>query len=813
MLSQAPIVPSDPKAAGLFRDLDWMLVAHETPATTFAPLNAAWRATLFAALCVLFLTGGVAVILARILIAPISRLTSVAARIAAGDFTTQAQVESHDEIGVLARTFNNMLEALSHTREELEESETLYRSLVDYSPDMILVHRHGRVLFVNPAGAKLLGAHSPDQLLGQSLLDMVPAQVRHFVEKEIERVQESTGPTPVLQHPVYRLDGTSFESEFRAIPISYAGEPAVQFVLRDITARKQAEEQIRQLFSEVERQKAELELRVAQRTAELNALNQQLHEELSERQRLMQSLVESEASFQMLFEASPDAILLVDPYDPHVSWPIVDCNEAACAMNGYTRQELIGQSVDVLHERPGVGAERQAYLQFLRDEGVLHRDGFHRHRDGHIFPIEVSSSLISFAGRELVLGIDRDITQRKQAEEALRQAKEAAEESRKASEAASRAKSEFLSRMSHELRTPMNAILGFAQLLEMSRKEPLSSTQSERVKQIVKGGQHLLELINEILDISRIEADRLQVSPEPVSVRQSIQEALDLTVPLAIKRQIQIVTRLGRMEDNCFVMADRQRFKQVLLNLLGNAVKYNYDGGSVIISCERVPSDFLRISIADSGPGITRENLARLFIPFERLGGDQANVEGTGLGLVLAKRLVELMKGRIGVESIVGKGSIFWIELPIAESPVERLQRTGGTAGLPSLSPAVRTILYVEDNVANFDLIRQVLADYSQIELLWAADVKTGMVLASDRHLDLLLLDVHLAGRDGAEILRQVKQHQETAKVPVIVISADATPGQAERMMACGAHAYLTKPLNVKQFVRLIEELLGEKEF
>jgi PAS domain S-box-containing protein len=814
MLSQARLLSADTDDVEVFQNLDWTVIAHEKPATMFAPLHTAWRSALLAMVIVLFLTSGVAVILAQVLIAPITRLTKVAAQIAAGDLTTQAQIESQDEIGTLANTFNNMLQTILRTQQELRESETLYRSLVDDSPDMIMVHRHGKVLFVNPAGVKLLGADNTDQLVGQSLLEMVPVHVRDFVEAELEQVQESMAPIPALEQKMYRLDGTSFESEFRVIPISYAGEPAIQFVLRDITERKQAEEQIHRLLTELERQKEDLEVRVAERTEELRQLNQRLREELAERQQLMTSLRQSEERFRLLFGASPDAIFLIDPHDEQTIYPIVDCNQAAADMNGYTREELIGQSIDSLNVKKGTRQDFASILQFLRDQGAVHGvEAVHRRKDGHIFPIEYSTTLIKVGERELVLGIDRDITGRKQAEEALRQAKEAAEESRRAAEAASRAKSEFLSRMSHELRTPMNAILGFAQLLEMSRKEPLTSTQRERVKQIVKGGQHLLDLINEILDISRIEANRLQMSPEPVSVRESIQEALDLTVPLAIKRQIQIVTRLGRMEDQPFVLADRQRFKQVLLNLLGNAVKYNFDGGSVIISCEQVPSNRWRLSVADTGPGISQENLARLFIPFERLGANPPNVEGTGLGLVLAKRLVELMKGRIGVESAPGRGSTFWIELPAAESPVERLQRIGGTGGLPLLSTVGRTILYVEDNVANFELIRQVLADYSQIELLWAADIKTGMERVSDRHLDLLLLDVHLAGMDGAEILQRLKQDKETAGVPVVVISADATPGQIERLLACGAHAYLTKPLDVKRFIRLIEELLGEKEF
>jgi PAS domain S-box-containing protein len=803
LVSQASILSSDATDAEAFKALNWTLLAHEESAAAFAPLYAARRTTLLTMLFVLFLTSGIAVILAQLLIAPISRLTRVAAKIAAGDLTTQARVESRDEIGRLAGTFNTMVQALSQTRQELQDSEALYRSLVDYSPDMIAVHSHeGRTLFINPAGVKLMGAKSAEEILSRPIMDMVPTDAREEAQRGMENTLAGE-PTPLLQQKMHRLDGTSFEAEFRAIPISYAGQRAIQFVMRDITERKRAEEKIHQLLAQIEHQNDELEGRVARRTDELKALNQRLQDELTERQQLLRSLGDSEARFRLLFEASPDSILLIDPHDPNISWPIVDCNEVACTMNGYSRQQLIGQSIDILNSSPAIPTEREDYLKRVRENGVLHYEALHRNEAGQLFPVEVSTSLITFEGHELVLGIDRDITERKQIEMALQQAKEIAE-------AASRAKSEFLSRMSHELRTPMNAILGFAQLLNMSRKEPLTSIQKERVRQITKGGQHLLDLINEILDISRIEAGRLQISPEPVPLRESIQEVLDLTAPLAANRNIQLQIGL-EVEGNPFVMADRQRLKQVLLNLLSNAVKYNYDGGYVMVSCNQTPMDSWRISVTDTGSGISPENLGRLFIPFERLVTDESSVEGTGLGLALAKRLTELMQGHIGVESMVGRGSTFWIELPSAESQLALLQRTGGTGQLPVMSATARTILYVEDNVANFELIQQVLADYSQIELLWAADPQTGIESARLHHPSLILLDLHLGSRDGADVLKQLKQDVETASIPVVMVSADATSSQIERLISLGAHSYLTKPLDVKQFIQLIEELLGDE--
>jgi PAS domain S-box-containing protein len=802
LVSQAVIMADDPEEVMATESLNWIVVAHQEPAQAFAPLNEAWRATLLSTVIVLLLTAGLAVVLAQVLAAPIVRLTAATRQIGAGDLSTKAQVESRDEVGTLAATFNTMLDALAQTQQELQQSESLYRSLVDYSPDMIVVHSEGRILFINPAGVNLMRAPNAEEFVGQPVMNMIHPQDQEMAAEELEHIKDVGGPSPLLQRKMHRLDGTTFDAEFRVIPISYAGRPAIQFVMRDITERKEAEEKIRQLLMEVGRQRTDLEIRVAQRTQELNKLNLQLQDELEQRQRLVQSLQESEQRFHLVFETSPDAILLIDPHDPHASWPIVDCNEIACAMNGYTREELIGQSIDILNTTPGVPAERKAYLDRIRQRGILHQEAVHRHKDGHLFPVDISTSLLTIGERELVLGIDRDITERKQAEEVLRRTKEMAE-------AASRAKSEFLSRMSHELRTPMNAILGFAQLLTMSQKDPLTTTQKDRVKQIVKGGEHLLDLINEILDISRIEAGRVQISPEPVSIRESLQEALDLTMPLANNRSIQIQLSLPE-KSNPFVLADRQRLKQILLNLLSNAVKYNRPGGFVTIVCEVSQSDRTawRISVTDTGPGIAREDLSHLFVPFERLSADQSNVEGTGLGLALAKRLVELMQGQIGVESLLGQGSTFWIELPATESPLDRLQRTGGTGKLPAMPETHRTILYIEDNVANFELVQQVLADYGQIELLWANDFETSMALAHQRHPNLILLDLHLGGKDGREVLRQLKDNEKTANIPVIMVSADATAGQAERLMALGAHSYLTKPLDMKLFIQRIEQLL-----
>jgi PAS domain S-box-containing protein len=547
----------------------------------------------------------------------------------------------------------------------------------------------------------------------------------------------------------------------------------------------------------------EMAERVRDREAQVQAKAAALLAEFEERKHVEAALRESEARFRQFFAASPDAVLLIDPHDATTDWLIVDCNEAAGRMNGYQPEELIGQSIDLINVWPGILDERCAYLERIRQQGILQGEALHRHRDGHLFPTEVSTTLTTIGGRELLLGIERDITQRKRTDEALRKSMAAAE-------TASRAKSEFLSRMSHELRTPMNVILGFAQLLMMSHKDPITAGQKARVQQIVNGGQHLLDVINEILDLSRIEAGRLQISPEPVRVAETLREVLDLTAPLAAEHNVQI--ELGEVEmADPWVQADRQRFKQILLNLLSNAIKYNHERGRVTLTCHSTGQSSWRICVRDTGPGLTTEAQQRLFMAFERLEADKSPVQGTGLGLAIAKRLTELMQGQIGVESMEGQGSTFWIELPATESQVAQLQRAGGTGTLPMLMDHDRVILYIEDNLANYELVRQVLADHSQIDLLWATNTSAGLELARQRQPNLILLDLHLNGSDGADALRQLKQNAATAAIPVLVISADATPGQVDRLLALGAEAYLTKPLNVKRFVELIDRKLGEK--
>ncbi|MGH2808911.1 MAG: ATP-binding response regulator [Actinomycetota bacterium] len=385
--------------------------------------------------------------------------------------------------------------------------------------------------------------------------------------------------------------------------------------------------------------------------------------------------------------------------------------------------------------------------------------------------------------------------------------KEESVQAREEADRANKAKSEFLSRMSHELRTPLNAVLGFAQVLEM---DELDDDQSESVRQINKAGTHLLNLINEVLDLSRIEAGRLSMSIEPVRWHDALDECLTLMTPLAADRGITLHADLDGTSVE-FLRADHQRLKQILLNLLSNAVKYNSEEGTIIVSAKEADAG-LRISVTDTGDGIPADKINRLFNPFERLEADRTTIEGTGLGLALTKRLVEAMGGKIGVESELGVGSTFWIEFEATEGQ--------DSAAGQQLQPAApieldtveegqdHRVLYIEDNLANLQLLQRLFADRPNIEMMSAMQGQLGVELAVEHKPDLILLDLNLPDIDGDEVLERLHQDDRTSSIPVVMITADATPGQARRLIQAGAFDYLTKPIDVTKFFRVVDHIL-----
>lgn len=389
------------------------------------------------------------------------------------------------------------------------------------------------------------------------------------------------------------------------------------------------------------------------------------------------------------------------------------------------------------------------------------------------------------------------VFERKQAEMQVLRAKEEAER-------ASRAKSEFLSRMSHELRTPMNAILGFAQILEMDLQR---EEDQESVEQILRAGRHLLSLIDEVLDLAKIEAERMTLSLEPVPVADVVRQCVDLVGTMARQRGIALHVDDSR---DLHVWADQQRLKQVILNLLSNAIKYNHEGGSITVTCEDAAGGRLRIGIRDTGPGIAPEKLQRLFTPFDRLDADRAQVDGTGLGLALSRGLARAMGGEIQVESAPGEGSTFWVQLPRAPSPIEGpdAPREDATASGALAEPPASVVLYIEDNLSNLRLVERVLARRPGLTLIPALQGRLGLDLAREHRPDLILLDVHLPDLPGDQVLAELRADPVLRQIPVIVISADAMPRRVEAILAAGASDYLSKPFDVSRLMAAVDEAL-----
>ena len=531
--------------------------------------------------------------------------------------------------------------------------------------------------------------------------------------------------------------------------------------------------------------------------------------DITERKVAEDALRQSEARKTAIVETALDCVIGMDHEGRVIEW-----NPAAETTFGYSQHEAMGQQVgelivpESLRERHYQGTA--LYLASGQNAILGQRIEVPALRaDGREILVELSITPVPVNGAPIFIAYLRDITDYKRDEQALQAAKAEAER-------ANRAKSEFLSRMSHELRTPLNAILGFAQLLEM---DELSDEQHRGIEQILRGGRHLLDLINDVLDIARIEAEQQPLAIEPLPVADLLAAAFDLVQPLATPRRIELRGDWSAAQE-LFVLADQRRLNQVLLNLLSNAVKYNRTGGTVMLHSARSENEGkLRIAVIDSGKGIAPENIARLWTPFDRLGAENGDIEGSGLGLALTKRLVEAMNGTIEVQSVVDEGSTFVVELSLAsdeDSAEARKYLQGVTrdrkqsVDMGEVGETQSVVLYIEDDLSNFSLVQNILRHRPEIKLLAARRGSLGLELATKHRPDLILLDINLPDMNGEDVLRSLRADADTRDIPVIVVSADATLRQIERMRAVGADEYLTKPLDVKQFLSALEALLSK---
>ncbi|MCU6433867.1 PAS domain S-box protein [Undibacterium sp. Jales W-56] len=521
---------------------------------------------------------------------------------------------------------------------------------------------------------------------------------------------------------------------------------------------------------------------------------------------LDQRLRDQQFYTRSLIESNIDALIATDP-----KGIISDVNQQMEALTGCTRDELIGVPFKNYFTDPD--RAEAAITRVLREGKVTNYELTAHAKDGKETVVSYNATTFHDRDRKLqgVFAAARDVTERKQFEHALQENNVELENAKAIAEKANLAKSEFLSSMSHELRTPLNAVLGFAQLMA-SETPPPTSAQKLSIDQILQAGWYLLRLINEILDLAMIESGKVTMSHEAISLTEVLQDCQAMIEPQAQKRGIHMT--FPQFDDLFYVHADRTRVKQIVINLLSNAIKYNRDGGVVIVQCNASGDKRIRISVQDTGAGLSATQLAQLFQPFNRLGQETSAEEGTGIGLVVTKQLVELMGGVIGVESNVGIGSVFWVELPACNAPElttdssKDIVEDSVDRSNNGVIAAQRTLLYVEDNPANLALVAQLVARRSDLKLLSAIDAHLGIRLARAYLPDVILMDINLPGLSGFGALKILHDDPLTSHIPIMALSANAVPRDIERGLEAGFFRYLTKPIKVNEFMDALDVAL-----
>jgi PAS domain S-box-containing protein len=651
-------------------------------------------------------------------------------------------------------------------QQALEEREEHFRRLIETSHDLVqTLDSHGRIVYTGPSVERLLG-YTPEEITGNGAPEFIHPEDQPRVQAEIVNALSNPGEIIHLEYRVRHKNGgwRWFEAIGRTLSPDTA-EHGMVANARDITERREVE-------AELKRQRSYFEQLLTSVDAGIAAWD-------------------AEGRFEYVSPNSiPDPVLR--------EWVIGKTLQEYCEYRNLT-PELTRSRIESVAD----AIATRSVTEY--EETITRPDGSPLHLLRRNRPVLDGRGEV-----ERVIGYSIDITERKRTEEAVRRATREAEQAREAAETANRAKSEFLSRMSHELRTPMNSILGFGQLLERSALPP---EHRKGVGHILKAGRHLLQLINEVLEIARIEAGRQSLSLEPVHVGTVLQEAVGLVRPLAHQWRVDLDS--GPWPTcGVYVQADRQRLTQVLLNVLGNAIKYNRAGGRVRVTCAseaRADGHRLLLRVHDTGRGVPSDQVDQLFTPFARLGAERSDVEGTGLGLALSQRLTEAMGGTLTLESTGGEGSVFRLELRITADPLETLEEGPAPVALDGVAHREATLLYIEDNLANLSLVETILLSRPRWRTMPALQGLIGLELAREHRPDLILLDLHLPDIDGEEVLRRLRAEARTVAIPVVVITADATPTAVERLRAAGADAYLTKPLDIDEFLETVQRYLPDE--
>jgi PAS domain S-box-containing protein len=635
--------------------------------------------------------------------------------------------------------------------------ESLQRLLDSAAEGLYGVDMQGRCTFINRSALEMLGYDKESDLLGRDMQALV-----HRAPAAAGAAAGSARPYPeqrelhVAGELFWRRDASSFPVEYWSHPMWNDGE------LQGAVAT---------FF------------------------------DISERLNLQAALRQGEVRIAGLVDAVNDGVLTID-----ADGRIVLFNRAAERLFGVPATEAIGGTVERFiprNPRAFDGARTQELSFGDVDTGQV-RELFGKRASGQEFPLEVSLSRLDTERGTLMTAVLRDVSGLQTAR-AERQAREALE-------ASSRAKTEFLSRMSHELRTPLNAVLGFSQLLRLDASEPPSLQQLERIQHIENAGAHLLALVNDVLDLSRVESGQMTVRLESVDLRSSVEDALSMVLPLATAVGVKtwvaglegdLVSRTVTLEPEIFVLADRVRLRQVLVNLLSNAVKYNRPGGQVRVSWQ-VSGELCDLHIADDGVGMAPEKLERLFEPFNRLGAENSKIEGTGIGLVLSRRLVELMQGELRIDSSVDRGTQASLTLACSPDAPEPTGRASPPSQHGALDETLR-VLYAEDNEVNVEIVRQVVKLRPSVAFDVAENGAVAFQKARRDQPQLILVDMNLGDMTGIELAQALHADPATSGIRLVALSADALPEQIDAALACGFEDYLTKPINFRELLDVLD--------
>ena len=643
----------------------------------------------------------------------------------------------------------------------LDRADAIFGQLLDAAPDaVVVVDEKARIVLINRQ-TETLFAYSREELLGREIEVLIPDRFRPGHASYRNGFIASPKIRPMgsgLELFGRKRDGTEFPVEISLSPLSTDRGMLISASIRDISDRKLSERKIRRI------------------------------------QEQLLGAVESIQGAFAIFDPEDRLVLCNSTYRASYG------GNGGAEIVGLTFQELLDARLDALglvEGSPARAERRAAVLAYHRDpQGAMElRDEEGRH-------LRVVERRTVEGGTLVTIW---DVTDDVHHEAALLRAQAEAE-------AASSAKSEFLSSMSHELRTPLNAILGFAQLLHRDKKSPLPDRHRERIEHVLKAGEHLLRLIDDVLDLSRIEAGRVSVSTEPVRLHDVLAEVKTTLDPMAARSEATIVVDAlpsGLPE----VLADRTRFKQILMNYGSNAIKYGRRGGLVTLHAA-VEGERARVTVTDDGVGIPADKQDRIFQPFHRAGQETGPIEGTGIGLAISKRLADLMGGAVGFSSREGTGSTFWIEVAVHRPVADPSRDAEARASLERAHqtiPADRRhlVVYIEDNPSNIAFMEDLLADYDRVELITAPTAEIGIELVRARRPDLVIMDINLPGMSGLEATRRLREWPETAPIPIVALSAAAMVRDRQRIADAGFYRYLTKPVKVDELAAVLEELLS----